>query len=170
MGTDRILIHRHQEPTHSSSLRVQSVPLGHEQIQMEPGYLRRYSNWTKGRKTKNSWFVFQNAQDVFLFSTVPRQALRPSQPPILWVPKKKHSLKPKWPVRGSNHLDPKLNINGVIHSLTPIRLHGVYSEHFTYINIQWSISQTQHNFFMLIFYYCTRPTCSDFYRIIFRPF
>ena len=35
MGTGRILIHRHQEPTHSSSLDVQSVRLGHEQIQME---------------------------------------------------------------------------------------------------------------------------------------
>ena len=44
MGKDRILIHRHQEPTHSSSLGVQSVLLGHEQIQMEPVYLSRYSN------------------------------------------------------------------------------------------------------------------------------
>jgi len=32
MGTDRILIHRHQKPTYSSSLCVQNVRLRHEQI------------------------------------------------------------------------------------------------------------------------------------------
>jgi len=82
------------------------------------GYLIRYCNEAQDRKTKNSWFVFQNAQDIFLFSTLPRQAQTSSQSPIPWVPK--NIL---WKQSGLCvalttylHLMPRLKTSGVIQS------------------------------------------------------
>jgi hypothetical protein len=49
----------------------------------ELGYLSRYSD---GPRAGRPGFGSRQGQEIFLFSTVSRPALRPTQPPIQWVP------------------------------------------------------------------------------------
>jgi hypothetical protein len=49
----------------------------------EPGWLSRYSHVLRpGRPA----FNFRQGQEIFLYSTAPRPALGPMQPPVQWVP------------------------------------------------------------------------------------
>jgi hypothetical protein len=48
-------------------------------------------------------FDFQGGLGIFLFITVSRTALGPTQPPIQWVPGA-HSLGVKWPGHEADHL------------------------------------------------------------------
>jgi hypothetical protein len=63
---------------------------------------------------------------IFLFTTAPRTALVPTQPPIQWVPGAL-SLGVKRPRREADHSPPRAEIkNACSYTATPpIRLHGV---------------------------------------------
>lgn len=49
----------------------------------EPGTCSRYSDYTTGRMTKESWFDSWQENDIFLFSKISRLTLEPNEPPIL---------------------------------------------------------------------------------------
>ena len=72
---------------------------------MVPGYLSRHSDQATGLTIKNSWLVFRKGQKTFLFSNLPKQALRPTQPTIQWVPMTCSSGATR-SARGSNHASP----------------------------------------------------------------
>jgi hypothetical protein len=48
----------------------------------EPGQLNRYSD---GLRAGRPGFDSRQGQEIFLFSTASRSALRPTQPPMQWV-------------------------------------------------------------------------------------
>jgi hypothetical protein len=72
-------------------------------------------------------FDSRRGLEIFLFTTVSRTALGPTQPPIQWVPGAL-SLGIKQPERQADHLPPstaEVKNAWSYTSIPPIRLHGV---------------------------------------------
>jgi hypothetical protein len=73
---------------------------------------------------RGSGFDFRRGLGIFLFSTVFRPALGPTQPPIQWVPGAP-SLEVNQPQREANHSPPSSVEEFVTYLHPTIRLHGV---------------------------------------------
>jgi hypothetical protein len=72
-------------------------------------------------------FESRQGLGIFLFTTVSRQALEPTQPPIQWVPRAL-SLGIKWPGREADHSLPssaEIKNAWSYTSTLSVRLHGV---------------------------------------------
>jgi len=74
----------------------------------------------------DSEFEYKQGQEILLFFKSPRPALRPTQPPIQWVPVA-HSLGIKWPDREIYYLLPsstEVKTEWSCKSHPPIRSYG----------------------------------------------
>jgi hypothetical protein len=85
---------------------------------------QRYS---AGLRVDNRGFGSRQGLGIFLFTTASRPALRPTQPPIQWIPGAL-SLRVKRPGREADHSPPssvEFMNSGSCTCTPPVRLHGV---------------------------------------------
>jgi hypothetical protein len=103
------------------------------EIILEPGYGlddRGFESW--------------QGLGIFLFTITSRTALRPSQPPIQWVPGDL-SLRVKWPEGKTDHSPP---------SSAEVKNAWRYTSTPQYVFMSWCLVKHRDNFTLLYFYFC----------------